>query len=91
MLHNLVLGIILGLICFSIYVVTFVKGIIFRPNDEGELVFTPQNLLILAIHPIYSTNFWIPEMWTVNSFLYMILFTFIVCLAKLPTTIQLEW
>lgn len=84
MLYNLLLGIILGFIFFTMYVANFVKGVIFRMNDQGNLVFTPHNLLNLSIYPIYNIDFWSPKMWTLNFFLYIVISTFIVCLVRRP-------
>lgn len=89
MLHNLFMGITLGLILFTIYVAIYVDGIIFRPNEEGELAFTPYNLFNLIMYPVHSVDFWRPKMWTLNSFFYVFMSTIIVYLTKMQITSQL--
>lgn len=90
MLNNIILGTSLGLILYTINITLYVKGIIFRPNDQGDIVFTPSNLFNLILHPLYSTDFWRPKLWTMNSILHIILSTFIVCLTKRLSTDLLE-
>jgi hypothetical protein len=73
MLYSILLGITIGFILFTIYVAFFVKGIIFRSNSQGKMIFTPKNLFNLAIYPVKSIDFWKPQMWTINFFLYSLI------------------
>jgi hypothetical protein len=82
MFYNAILGIIIGFILFTIYVYFYVDGIIFRPNSEGETVFTPANLFDLAICPLRNIYFWKPEMWTANFFIYVVSSTIAVYVYK---------
>lgn len=76
------LGSTIGITSFTIYVSLFVKGIIFRPNDEGNTVFTPGNLFDLAIYPLESTDFWMPKMWTINFVIHLFSSIFLVYLVQ---------
>jgi hypothetical protein len=75
-------SLILGSILFTIYVGIFVKGILFRLNDDGNLVFAPKNLFNLMVYPLKSTTFWRPEMWKLNFFIYVFISAFVVYLAR---------
>jgi hypothetical protein len=68
MLYNILVGALLGTISFSCYV-TFspkMKGLVFRPDDEGNERFAPFNIVRLAVAPFYNKDLWNPKVWDIN-------------------------
>ena len=68
MLYNIIAGALLGTISFSCYV-TFspgMKGMVFRPNDQGDIQFVPSNIVRLAASPFYNKDLWKPQVWDTN-------------------------
>lgn len=75
MLYDIFLGLSISFVIFTLYVYFNINNIIFRPDSEGKYVFTPSNLFRLLFHPLIDIDFWKPEMWSANYFIYIIFIT----------------
>jgi hypothetical protein len=75
MLYNLLgLGALLGTVSFSCYV-TFapgMKGMVFRPDQEGEIHFVPSNIVRLAVASFHNKDLWRPNAWDMNWIMHML-------------------
>ena len=72
-MHAIINGILLGSVLFILYVAISpdMKGMMFRPDDAGNLHITPYNIVRLAFTPLIDKNFWLPIMWIANWFAYL--------------------
>lgn len=87
-LFIVIIGFLVGfLIWLSLLESNQMKGVIFRQNDNGEPVFTPQNILLFFIAPFKHTFFWTPVLFQHNWIIVTIfttLFIFlIICSVKI--------
>lgn len=61
---KLLSSIVGGLVGYCVWLVLLesekMTGVIFRQNDAGEKIFTPQNILLYMIAPFQHSFFWSP-------------------------------
>jgi hypothetical protein len=50
-----------------------IGGIVFRPNSDGNLVFSTNSIINITFYPFKNYSLWYPTFWDLNIFIILLL------------------